>query len=278
MDIFAALFAQTAPSARAFFAGNLCTAAQFTECGYLHLLKKGELTLSRTGEEDITISEPMLLFFPRGRAHRFTGAAEGGADLVCAKVDLGGDVGNPIGEGLPELILLPLSDHPALGPICDLLLAEGFGENDGRQAAIDHLFDYLLILVVRHVVAKGLVNDGVLGGLADPRLAKALTAMHEQPRRSWSLDDLAEAAGMSRTRFATHFRASVGRTPMDYLTRWRMTIARELLAKGKPVKVVAGRVGYDSAAAFSRVFSRVTGEAPGQVKQVSKQRDQAAPI
>ena len=274
MDIFAALFAHTAPSARTFFTGNLCTTAQFADCGYLHLLKSGALTLSRSGEADLILNEPTLLFFPRGQAHRFTGAAEGGADLVCAKVDLGGDNGNPIGEGLPELILLPLAEHLALAPICDLLVAEGFGESDGRQPAIDHLFDYLLILIVRHVVASGLVNDGVLGGLADPRLAKALTAMHEQPRRSWSLDDLAEVAGMSRTRFATHFRARVGRTPMDYLTRWRMTLARELLAKGKPVKIVAGRVGYDSAAAFSRVFARVTGEAPRQVAHASRKRDQ----
>ena len=141
MDILAALFAQTAPSARAFFSGNLCATAQFTESGYLHLLKSGELTLSRTGAADIVINEPMLLFFPRGRAHRFTGTGDGGADLVCAKVDLGGDAGNPIGEGLPELILLPLAEHPLLRPVCDLLLAEGFGERDGRQAAIDHLFD-----------------------------------------------------------------------------------------------------------------------------------------
>lgn len=274
MDNLAALFAHTAPSVRALFSGNLCNAAQFTECGYLHLLRKGELTLSRTGAADIKISEPMLVFFPRGRAHSLTAPPEGGADLVCAKVDLGGDVGNPIGEGLPELVLFPLAEHPAMGPVCELLLAEAFGEDDGRQAAIDHLFDYLLILIVRHVVASGTVSGGVLGGLADPRLAKALTAMHEQPRRSWSLDDLAEVAGMSRTRFATHFRACVGRTPMDYLTRWRMTLARELLAKGKPVKIVAGRVGYDSAAAFSRVFARVTGEAPRQVAHASKKRDQ----
>ena len=67
---------------------------------------------------------------------------------------------------------------------------------------------------------------------------------------------------MSRTRFAAHFRAVVGKTPIDYLTLWRMTIARQLLAKGKPVKSVANAVGYDSAAAFSRVFARVTGQPP----------------
>jgi AraC-like DNA-binding protein len=86
--------------------------------------------------------------------------------------------------------------------------------------------------------------------------------MHEKPRRSWTLDDLADTAGMSRTRFATHFRAVVGRTPIDYLTRWRMTLARQLLAKGKSVKSVAAQVGYENAAAFSRVFARITGDSP----------------
>jgi AraC-like DNA-binding protein len=262
MDHFAALFAHVAPSARTFFAGTLCETAQFTECGHLHLLKGGALKLSRAGSPDIALSEPTLLFFPRGRAHRFTADPARGADLVCATVDLGGSEGNPIGEGLPELVVLPLSAHPALTPVCDLLMAEGFLYGDGRQVALDRLFDYLLILIVRHVLTTGAVEGGVLAGLADPRLAKAITAMHEAPSRPWSLEDLAEVAGMSRTRFAAHFRSLVGRTPIDYLTLWRMTIARQLLRKGKSVKSVAGQVGYGSAAAFSRVFSRVTGQSP----------------
>ena len=115
---------------------------------------------------------------------------------------------------------------------------------------------------MRHVVESGLVSTGVLAGLADPRLAKALTAIHEAPKKQWKLEDLADIAGMSRTRFAEHFRTLIGQTPIEYLTAWRMTIARQLLRKGKPVKTVAVQVGYDSAAAFSRVFSRVTGQPP----------------
>lgn len=270
MDLFAALFAHSTPSARTFFTGTLCATVEFTGCGHLHLLRSGALTLSQAGSPDIAICEPSLLFFPRRRAHRFTASADGGADLVCATIDLGGAAGNPIGEGLPEFILLPLASHPALGPVCDLLTAEGFAQDDGRQVAIDRLFDYLLILVVRHVAASGMVAGGVLGGLADPRLARALTAMHEHPKRVWSLEDLAEVAGMSRTRFATHFRAVVGRSPFDYLTRWRMALARQLLSQGKPVKAVAAHVGYDSAAAFARVFARLTGISPRAAARLSK--------
>jgi AraC-like DNA-binding protein len=266
MDPFAALFAHVTPSARTFFTGNLCQTAQFTDSGHLHLLKGGVLKVTQTGHKDIDLSEPTLLFFPRGRAHRFIGDPDRGADLVCATVDLGGERGNPIGQGLPALIVLPLASHPALAPVCDLLVAEAFSEGSGRQAALDRLFDYLLILIVRHVVENGLVEGGVLAGLADPRLAKALTAAHEAPKKPWSLEDLADLAGMSRTRFAAHFRAVVGKTPIDYLTHWRMTIARQLLAKGKPVKTVAAQVGYESPAAFSRVFARMTGHAPRDIE------------
>ena len=262
MDPFAALFAHVTPTARTFFTGNLCQTQQFTGAGHLHLLKAGALRVERDGEADLELLEPTLLFFPRTRAHGFAVDSKRGADLVCATVELGGAEGNPIGLGLPECVVLPLAVHPALGPVCDLLVGEAFAEGGGRQTALDRLFGYLLILIVRHVVESGVVSTGVLAGLADPRLARALTAMHEAPKKPWKLQDLADVAGMSRTRFAEHFRKLVGRTPIEYLTVWRMTIACQLLGKGKPVKSVAAQVGYDSAAAFSRVFTQLTGHPP----------------
>jgi AraC-like DNA-binding protein len=272
MDPFAALFAHVTPKARTFFTGTLCKTVQYPDVGHLHFLKDGKLTLVQTGQSDLEVDEPTLLFFPRGRAHSFAVNPERGADLVCATVELGGAEGNPIGQGLPELVVLPIASHPALAPICDLLLGAAFSERGGRQEALDRLFGYLLILIVRHVVAGGRVATGVLAGLADPRLAKALTAIHEAPKKSWTLDDLARIAGMSRTRFAEHFRTRIGQTPIDYLTVWRMTVASQLLARGKPVKSVALQVGYRSAAAFSRVFNRVTGQAPRNSNDVGLQR------
>ncbi len=266
MDSFASLFSHATPTARTFFTGTLCQGIQFADGGYLHLLKAGTLTLARNGETDVVLTEPTLMFFPRERVHRFVVDAERGADLVCASVELGNAEGNPIGQGLPEMVILPISAHPALAPVCELLLGEAFSERDGKQVALDRLFDYLLILIVRHVVRSGAVPTGVLAGLAEPRLARALTAMHDLPQKPWTLDALADTAGMSRTRFAEQFRAVVGRTPLDYLTSWRMTIARRLLSRGKPVKSVAAQVGYTSAAAFTRVFSRIAGQSPREVE------------
>ena len=266
MDSFASLFSHTAPTARTFFTGTLCEGIQFADRGYLHLFKDGKLTLARHGEADLVLIEPTLMFFPRERVHRFVVDAERGADLVCASVELGNAEGNPIGQGLPDMVILPISAHPALAPVCELLLGEAFSDGDGKQVALDRLFDYLLILIVRQVIQSGAVPTGVLAGLADSRLARALTAMHDIPHKPWTLDTLADTAGMSRTRFAEHFRTIVGRTPLDYLTSWRMTIARRLLSRGKPVKTVAAQVGYANAAAFSRVFSRVVGREPRDIE------------
>jgi AraC-like DNA-binding protein len=273
MDPFAALFNHATPTARTFFTGKLCQTVQFGEVGHLHLFRAGALTVMQPGAANVELREPTLLFCARGRTHSFSVDPERGADLVCATVELGDTEGNPIGLGLPECVLLPLAAHPALEPVCNLLIGEAFTEGGGRQTALDRLFDYLLILIVRHVVESGAVSTGVLAGLADPRLRRALTAMHERPNKSWSLEDLAEIAGMSRTRFAEHFRRVVGRSPFEYLTGWRMTIARQLLSKGKSVKSVAAQVGYDSAAAFSRVFSRVTGQSPRAFDPLGDRRE-----
>lgn len=262
MDPFAAVFAHVAPTARTFYTGNLCKTVHFTDGGYLHLLKAGTLKVTIRGSTDLELAEPTLLFLPRGPAHDFLVDPARGADLVCATVELGSAVGNPIAYGLPECVILPLAAHPALEQVCDLLVKEAFSHGGGRQTALDRLFDYLLILIVREVVERGSVSTGVLAGLADPRLAKALTAIHEEPKQAWKLGDLADMAGMSRTRFAERFRELVGQTPIEYLTTWRMTIARQLLSRGNPVKNVAVEVGYDSATAFSRVFSRTTGLKP----------------
>jgi transcriptional regulator GlxA family with amidase domain len=107
-----------------------------------------------------------------------------------------------------------------------------------------------------------LVDSGVLLGLSDPRLSKAIEAMHKHPGSSWSLEELAQHAGMSRARFAAHFRNVVGITPFDYLTSWRLGIAQTMLRKGNSLKLIAAAVGYTNATALTRVFTQRLGMSP----------------
>jgi transcriptional regulator GlxA family with amidase domain len=101
-----------------------------------------------------------------------------------------------------------------------------------------------------------LVDSGVLLGLSDPRLSKAIEAMHKHPETPWALEQLAQHAGMSRTRFAAHFREVVGMTPFDYLTNWRLGVAQTMLRKGSSLKLMAAAVGYANATALTRVFTQ----------------------
>jgi len=121
-------------------------------------------------------------------------------------------------------------------------------------AGAHRLTEVLVIQLLRHAIAHQLVDGGVMAGLADPRLAKAISALHADPARTWTLDAMAGLAGMSRARFAAHFTRTVGMPPGDYLTGWRLGLARTLLRKGLAVKQVAAEVGYASPGAFGRVF------------------------
>jgi len=139
---------------------------------------------------------------------------------------------------------------------------EAFSGQCGRQAVLDRLCEVLMIRLLRYCIDKGLTQGGTLAGLADPRLAKALTAIQDNPALEWSLTSMAELAGMSRARFAVKFREVTGETPADYLASWRIMTAQRLLKRGQQLKTVAYDVGYGSASALARAFVRKLGHSP----------------
>jgi transcriptional regulator GlxA family with amidase domain len=150
---------------------------------------------------------------------------------------------NPLIASLPEPLGLPLDALPELGPTLQLLFSEAFAELSGHQTAIDRLFEYLFVLLIRSAMNAHLIDSGVLMGLSDPRLGRAIEAMHKHPETSWSLEQLAQCAGMSRARFAPHFPQVVGMTPFEYLTNWRLGVAQTMLRKGNSLKLIASAVG-----------------------------------
>jgi hypothetical protein len=103
---------------------------------------------------------------------------------------------------MPEMLVVPLASAKALAPAADLLFAEAFGKESGRQAAVDRLSEYFLVLLLRAALNEQVLKCGVLNGLGDPRLSRAMAAMHAHPEHPWTLNELASFAGMSRPRFA----------------------------------------------------------------------------
>ena len=134
----------------------------------------------------------------------------------------------------------------------------------GGVLILQQLAQMMLIQALRAHLAEG-VKGGVgwLFALADKQMGAAITAMHADPAHRWTLQSLAERAGMSRSAFAVKFKASVGSAPMDYLTRWRMLLAGDRLTNSSdPISVISPSLGYESESAFSTAFKRVMGCSP----------------
>lgn len=271
------MFSRFTPTARVFHSGQLCQTVNFDpegDVGYLHLLRAGPLTVVAGDSAVMELTEPSVLFYPRPCAHQLH-THDNGADLLCATVELGSGSQNPLTHALPTVVALPLRLLPTLGPALELLFAEGFASQCGRQAALDRLMEYVLIQLLRHLLDNSEQTNGLLAALADPKLARAVTAMHERPAEAWTLEALALEAGMSRARFAQHFRETVNMTPLDYLTRWRIGVAQTHLLRGKSIKAVARDVGYQSQATLSRVFAQRCGVSPSQWLEAQRRLPEA---
>jgi len=250
-----------------FYSGRLCGASgdhETQHAGHLHVLRRGRLRIVQEDGRSLTIEQPSVLFYPRPLRHRFIADDRQGAELVCATIELGAGMLNPLTQAFPDILVVPLESLKELGPTIELFFTEAFGDLSGRQTAVDRLAEYLLVLLLRAAIDARLVDRGVLMGLSDARLAQALQAMHERPEYAWSLEELARKAGMSRPRFAVHFRRTLGSTAFDYLTDWRIGLAQTLLKKGQSLKIVAPSVGFASSTALSRAFSRRIGASPSE--------------
>ena len=278
MDRLSLLLRRFSLSAGVFYSGQICGVHGFdrdTQRGHVHLIKRGPVELIGGPDGPVSIAEPSLLFMPRPYAHRLIANDRDGADVVCANIQFGAGGRNPITDSLPSLVLIPLAELTKAEALLDLLYDEAFSENCGRQAALDRLCEILLIRLLRYCLDRGLAQGGTLAGLADPRLAKALVAVHDAPTQTWTLEEMADLAGMSRARFAVHFREVTGETPADYLASWRITLAQGLLRAGRPLKHVALDVGYGSASALTRAFIRKIGQPPTHWLRSTLEHDQA---
>ncbi len=134
----------------------------------------------------------------------------------------------------------------------------------GGTLAARYLTHLMLLQTFRlHLARRASDRVGLLYALADPQLGRAIEAMHAYPAHLWTLAELADRAGLSRSIFAQRFHERIGETPIGYLTRWCMMLARDKLTVGRePLGTIAKARGYESENAFSTAFRRVIGCAP----------------
>lgn len=184
----------------------------------------------------------------------------------------------PLLSSMPRLIRMReevAHSVPGLAATLRLLSSEATSSLPGKEILMDRLADVLFVQMLRTYVAQEEQEGrsvesraGLMQALMDPELSRALALMHKKPEHPWTVAELAERVGMSRTAFAVRFKAKTGVGPLEHLTQWRVQTACALLRESaKGLDEVAWRVGYESAAAFSKAFKREMGVAPGEYRR-----------
>lgn len=167
---------------------------------------------------------------------------------------------------LPDMIQVRAEEDCAgrLARIVNLIRDECSADWPGRDMILNRLLEVVLVECLRLPGVDGAaLPSGLLAGLRDPALAKALHALHADVRFGWTVAELAKRAGMSRSVFSARFQAKLGCAPIEYLSRWRMALAQDALIHGEtPLDRLADRIGYESASAFSTAFRRRIGCPP----------------
>jgi transcriptional regulator GlxA family with amidase domain len=155
-----------------------------------------------------------------------------------------------------------------LSSTVQLLIAESAAHSAGGTVVVSRLVDVLFVQALRTYILSGSCKECGLRALGDTHVGKALQLVHERPAEPWTVEGLARAVGLSRSAFAARFTDLVGEPPLEYVSRWRMTKAAELLRESDlSVLDVAERAGYRSEAAFNRAFKRHEGTAPARYRR-----------
>ncbi|WP_027947533.1 AraC family transcriptional regulator [Litchfieldella anticariensis] len=263
-----------------------------------HYVVEGRLTLSLDGQPPMEAHEKQLLVLPRNDAHLLgstlnAAPADAGALIEPAGEDglgrirfggggtrtrilcgfLGSENSNdPLVASLPPIVKLDLHDRltgPWIEGSMRYAASEVTSGGEGASANLARLAELLFAEAIReYLKALPPQQMGWLAGLRDPYVARALALMHGHPGQPWTLDELAQHAGLSRSAFSEHFVRLVRVSPVRYLTRQRLQRAADRLRQsGVPISRIADEAGYESEASFTRAFKREFGTAPGAFRR-----------
>ncbi|MEM9293683.1 MAG: AraC family transcriptional regulator [Acidobacteriota bacterium] len=191
-------------------------------------------------------------------------------ELTCGRFVIDSIGSEALIEALPPLLILRGSEGAPerwLSTIMKLLAAETAQDLPGSSLARARFVDLILVGALRRWLQEHQGEAASwLAALQDPVAGRALSLLHANPQHPWTVPELANQLGLSRSPFASRFKAAVGQSPMKYLSSWRLRLAARQLRQGSSVSEVAQSVGYESAAAFSRAFGREMGVPPSSLR------------
>jgi AraC-like DNA-binding protein len=269
--------------------------------GYMwfHVVTAGEVRLEAGDDEPTLIRPGDLGLVPHGEGHVLRSApgveapgvleldreqisdryellrhGGGGAPttLICGAVRFDHPAARNLIEILPEILHIEGANPTQtdwMQSTLRLMAAEARELRPGGEAVITRLGDILVIQAIRSwIETDPAARTGWLGALQDPQIGRAISLIHREPARDWTVASLADELAMSRSAFAARFTELVGEPAMQYVTRWRMQVAvTSLREEGATVAQLASRLGYRSEAAFARAFKRVIGLPPGAMRR-----------
>ena len=266
---------------------------QAREAVVFHFVAEGRAFVRQAHTEMLELQAGDLVLFPRGSAHEVTHSKRGRAmpldtflamrdgvidrdakatTLICGQFDMDRHLALPALRALPHAVWLRAGMEPGCSPLSDtlrMLRNEVETPNFGNHIVVRNLLSSLFVYFMRGwaEAASPAANDW-FSALRSPHMTRVLARIHEAPHRAWTLERLAKEAGLSRAAFARNFCASVGEPPHQYLTRWRMGIAAQLLEETElRLSEIASRVGYRSEFSFSRAFKAARGISPIQYRR-----------
>ena len=194
--------------------------------------------------------------------------------MVCGYLACHSSLFDTILAALPRLMVVSMREGPGAQWLTSSIrfsIAESTAQRAGAGTVLAKLSELMFVEAIRRYIESMPADQaGWLAGLRDPCVGRTLALIHSKPANGWTVEDLARAVGVSRSVLAERFTAVVGQPPMQYLGRWRLQLAGDLLRTGQQtVAAIAGDVGYDSEAAFSRAFKREMGVTPAAWRRTS---------
>lgn len=244
--------------------------------GEVHALAAGDLALVPHGRGHLLRSGPGAPIAGRAdllpqdmlEPHYAVLRIDGGgapAGLVCGVLEPERPGPAHLLDLLPPVLVVEAGDAARGGwlpVLLGMITDEVRHDRPGAEAVVTRLADVVVIQAIRGWLDAGGTGPGWLRALRDPQIGRAVALVHRDPGAPWTLDRLARETRMSRSAFAARFTELAGEPALRYVTRWRMHVATAELVRGARVGELAGRLGYESEAAFSRAYRRVTGLPP----------------
>jgi AraC-like DNA-binding protein len=286
---------------RTSFAGKWgVSVPEYQQAARFHLVVQGQLNVGLPSGKNVLLNPGDIILIPHGSSHILSDSPRDEAPkletvledvgydgngllvvgdgydhkktkLICGHFSFREGADHPLLRALPDHFVITPADraeNPLLEDVMRILLRQVFATNGSSIASVTRLSETMFIEILRMNLVGDESYDKIMSAFSDQKISRAISLIHSNPNKGWTVESLASEIGMSRTRFAHRFKELIQMGPMAYLFEWRLQKSLQLLESSTlNVQQIALETGYKSSAAFSRAFSGQFGCTPSEYRQ-----------